>query len=146
MFRKVNTYVLLIAFALIGLGSCASETDQQRKDREEKMRQDAASATAKAKPALEAAGKEINQVADRAAEDARAAVQGAKEGWSGNQQPLVDLNKSTEADVEGLPGLTAQDAHDIVQHRPYADKHDLVTRHVLTQATYDKISDRVTVK
>src|SRR5277367_2565102 len=141
MFRKVNTYVLLIAFALIGLGSCASATDQQRKDREEKMRQDAASATAKAKPALEAAGKEINQVADRAAEDARAAVQGAKEGWSGTHE-LVDLNISAKEDLEGLPGISDHDAHAIIDHRPYKDKRELVTRHIVTQSTYDGISDR----
>jgi len=146
MFRKMNALMLLIALAVIVLGGCAGETDRQRRDREEKMRQDAANATAKAKPALEAAGKEINQVADRAAGDARAAVQGAKEGWSGNQQPLVDLNSSTEADIEGLPGITARDAHAIIGHRPYADKHDLVARHVLTQGTYDKISDRITAK
>jgi DNA uptake protein ComE-like DNA-binding protein len=146
MSRRINASILLVVFALIGLGSCAAETDQQRRDREEKMRQDAANATAKAKPALEAASKEINQAADRAAEDARAAVQGAKQGWSGDQQPLVDLNKSTEADVEGLPGLTARDAHAIVQHRPYTDKHELVTRHILAQATYDQISDRIAVK
>jgi len=146
MFRRINASILLVVFALICLGSCAAETDQQRRDREEKMRQDAANATAKAKPALEAASKEINQAADRAAEDARAAVQGAKQGWSGDQQPLVDLNKSTEGDVEGLPGITARDAHAIVQHRPYADKHELVTRHILAQATYDQISDRITVK
>jgi DNA uptake protein ComE-like DNA-binding protein len=145
MFRKINASMLLVVFLLIGLNGCAGETDQQRRDREEKMRQDAATATAKAKPALEAAGKEINQAADRAAEDARAAVQGAKEGWSGTHE-LVDLNISTESDVEGLPGITAHDAHAIIEHRPYRDKHELVTRRILAQATYDGISDRITVK
>jgi DNA uptake protein ComE-like DNA-binding protein len=146
MFRKINILTLLIALTLIGLTGCAGETDQQRRDRAEKMRQDAASATEKAKPALQAAGKEINQAADRAADDARAAVEGVKEGWSGNQQPLVNLNTTSEADVEGLPGLTPQEARVIIAHRPYGDKHELVSRHVLTQATYDKISDRITAK
>ena len=91
LFRKANAWMLLAVFGVFILGSCASETDQQRRDREEKMRQDAAAATAMAKPALEAAGKEINKVADRAAEDAKSAVQGAKEGWSGTHE-LVDLN------------------------------------------------------
>jgi len=58
----------------------------------------------------------------------------------------VNLNTSNEADLEGVPSLTPRDARVIIEHRPYADKRDLVTRHVLTQATYDKISDRVTVK
>src|ERR1700678_2095817 len=116
--HKANGWILLAMFGILVLGSCASETDQQRRDREEKMRQDAATATAKAKPALQAAGKEINQAADRAADDARAAVEGVKEGWSGNQQPLVNLNTSSEADVEGLPGLTPQEARVIIAHRP----------------------------
>lgn len=146
MFRKINALALLIAFAWIGLTGCAGETDQQRSDRVEKMRQDAAAATQKAKPAIEAAGKEINQVADRAADDARAAVQGAKEGWSGNQQPLLNLNTSSEADLSGLPGITEHDARVIIQHRPYADKGDLISRHVLTQDKYGKISDRITAK
>ena len=145
MFRKISACMVLMIFALMTLGSCASETDQQRRDREEKMRQDAANATAKAKPALEAAGKEINQVADRAAEDAKAAVQGAKEGWSGSHE-TVDLNISAKEDLEGLPGISAREAQNIIDHRPYKDKHELVTRHILTQATYDGISDRVTVK
>jgi DNA uptake protein ComE-like DNA-binding protein len=145
MFRRISAYTLVLTFAILTLGSCASETDQQRRDREEKMRQDAANATAKAKPALEAAGKEINQVADRAAQDAKAAVQGAKEGWSGTHE-MVDLNISTKEDLEGLPGISAREAQNIVDHRPYKDKHELVTRHVLTPATFDGINDRVTVK
>jgi DNA uptake protein ComE-like DNA-binding protein len=145
MIRKINASLLLIVFSLMGLAGCAGETAQQRKDREEKMRQDTANATEKAKPALQAAGKEINQAADRAASDARAALQGVKEGWSGNQ-PLLNLNTSTEADMELLPGVTSRDAHTIVEHRPYADKYDLVTRHILTQASYDQISDRITAK
>lgn len=143
--RKAHGWLLLAVFGFLVLGSCASETDQQRRDREEKMRQDAANATAKAKPALEAAGKEINQVADRAAQDAKAAVQGAKEGWSGTHE-LVDLNISAKEDLEGLPGINEHEARAIVEHRPYKDKHELVTRHILTQTTYDGISDRITVK
>src|ERR1700733_14997523 len=100
--HKANGWILLAMFGILVLGSCASETDQQRRDREEKMRQDAANATAKAKPALEAAGEENNQGADRAAEGARAGGEGGKEGWSGTHE-LVDLNISTKEDLEGLP-------------------------------------------
>jgi len=145
LIRKANSWMLLAVFAVFILGSCVSETDQQRRDREEKMRQDAAAATAKAKPALEAAGKEIDKAADRAAEDAKAAVQGAKEGWSGTHE-LVDLNISAKEDLEGLPGISDHDAHAIIDHRPYKDKRELVTRHIVTQSTYDGISDRITVK
>jgi|ERR1700722_4201278 DNA uptake protein ComE-like DNA-binding protein len=137
--------VIMVVGMVVMIG-CASETDQQRRDREEKMRQDAANVTEKAKPALQAAGKEINQAADRAAEDARAAVQGAKEGWSGNQQTLINLNTATPGDLTGLPGIDDRQAHAIVDHRPYADKHELITRHILTPGAYDQISDRITAK
>ena len=116
--HKANGWILLAMFGILVLGSCAGETDQQRRDREEKMRQDTANATAKAKPALEAAG----------------------------THELVDLNISTKEDLEGLPGISDHDAHAIIDHRPYKDKHELVTRHIVTPATYDGISDRITVK
>jgi len=146
MFRKPDAARFLVIIALICMVGCAGETDQQRRYREEKMRQDAASATEKAKPALQAAGQEINNVADRAADDARAAVQGVKEGWSGTKVPQIDLNTASESDLESLPGITKHDAAGIMKGRPYQDKHDLVRRNILPEDTFDKISDRVTVK
>ncbi|HEY0702785.1 MAG TPA: helix-hairpin-helix domain-containing protein [Candidatus Acidoferrales bacterium] len=143
--RKLQVFISALAVVVVLAASgCASETEQQRQDRETKMRQDAAAATEKAKPALEAAGKEINQAADRAASDARAAVQGAKDGWADGHHPLVNLNTAAPEDLMGLPGIDVHQAHAIVQHRPYADKHELVTRQVLTQSAYDQISDKVT--
>ncbi len=143
-FHGAITVVLVVGMAV--MMGCATETDQQRRDREEKMRQDAAHVTEQAKPALQAAGKEINQAADRAAEDAKAAVQGAKEGWSGDHQPLVNLNTAAPEDLTGLPGIDVNQAHAIVQHRPYADKHELVTRKILTPSAYDQISDKITAQ
>src|SRR5271154_5495999 len=109
MNRRVTASVLWFGVAAILLVGCASESDQQRRDREEKMRQDAANATEKAKPAIEAAGKEINKIADRAAEDARAAAQGVKEGWSGTKEPQINLNTAEEGDLVTLPGIGKHD-------------------------------------
>jgi DNA uptake protein ComE-like DNA-binding protein len=145
MNRRVTASVLWIGVAAILLVGCASESDQQRRDREEKMRQDAANATEKAKPAIEAAGKEINKIADRAAEDARAAAQGVKEGWSGTKEPQINVNTAGEGDLVTLPGIGKHDALAIIKGRPYQDKHDLVRRNILTEETFDKISDRLTV-
>ena len=39
--------------------------------------------------------------------------------------------------------MSEREADRIIAGRPYDDAHDLVTRHVLPQAEYDKISDRV---
>ena len=145
MLRKMTAAVLLVGLVSIFLAGCASETDQQRRDREEKMKQDAANATEKAKPAIEAAGKEINKIADRAADDARAAAQGVKEGWSGTKEPQINVNTAGEADLVTLPGIGRHDASAIIRGRPYQDKHDLVRRNILTEETFVKISDRLTI-
>jgi DNA uptake protein ComE-like DNA-binding protein len=59
---------------------------------------------------------------------------------------LVDINTATAADLKGLPGVSDADSAKIIQSRPYADKNQLVSRHVVSEATYDKIKDHVVAK
>ena len=59
---------------------------------------------------------------------------------------LVDLNTATAVELKGLPGVTDADSAKIIQGRPYADKNQLVSRHVVSEATYDKIKDHVVAK
>ena len=59
---------------------------------------------------------------------------------------LIDLNTATATELKGLPGLTDTDSAKIIQGRPYADKNQLVSRHVVSEATYDKIKDHVVAK
>jgi DNA uptake protein ComE-like DNA-binding protein len=59
---------------------------------------------------------------------------------------LVDLNTATATELKGLPGLTDTDSAKIIQGRPYTDKNQLVSRHVVSEATYDKIKDQVVAK
>jgi DNA uptake protein ComE-like DNA-binding protein len=145
MTRKLHgAMAMMMVLAMMAAIGCASETDQQRRDREAKMRQDAADVTEKAKPALQAAGKEINQAADRVAEDAKAAAQGAKDGWTKDHPSLINLNTAAPEDLTGLPGVDIHMAHAIVQNRPYANTRELVSRKVMTQSAYDQISDKIT--
>jgi len=59
---------------------------------------------------------------------------------------LVDINTATAAELKGLPGVTDADSAKIIQGRPYADKNQLVSRHVVSEATYDKIKEHVVAK
>ena len=59
---------------------------------------------------------------------------------------LVDINTATAAELKGLPGVSDADSAKIIQGRPYADKIQLVSRHVVSEATYDKIKDHVVAK
>jgi competence protein ComEA len=58
----------------------------------------------------------------------------------------VDLNTATAAGLQALPGISESDSTKIIHGRPYTDKNQLVSRHVVSEATYDKIKDHVVAK
>jgi competence protein ComEA len=59
---------------------------------------------------------------------------------------IVDINSATTAELKALPGVSDSDATKIVQGRPYIDKSQLVSKKVVSEATYDKIKDHVVAK
>jgi len=59
---------------------------------------------------------------------------------------LVDINTATAPELKALPGVSDSDTAKIIQGRPYADKNQLVSRHVVSEATYDKIKDHVVAR
>ncbi|WP_375462568.1 ComEA family DNA-binding protein [uncultured Methylobacterium sp.] len=58
---------------------------------------------------------------------------------------LVDLNTGSLSDLNGLRG-GGSIGRAIVQRRPYASIDQLLSKRVLSRATYDKIKDQVTVR
>ncbi|GJE28684.1 ComEA family DNA-binding protein [Methylobacterium organophilum] len=58
---------------------------------------------------------------------------------------LVDLNTASLADLNKLRGGGAI-GRAIIQHRPYSAVDQLLSKRVLTRATYQRIKDQVTVR
>lgn len=75
--------------------------------------------------------------------DSKAVAEGVKDGLSNRR--LVDLNKSSKDDLSSLPGITDHKADRIIAERPYANTHQLVTRHILTEDEYARVQERVVV-
>ena len=59
---------------------------------------------------------------------------------------LVDINTATATQLQALPGVSESDSAKIVQGRPYSDKSQLVSKKVLSEATYDKIKDHIVAR
>ena len=76
--------------------------------------------------------------------DAKAVAAGVREGWS-RDKPL-DVNTATRDQLTTLPGVSGRDADKMIAGRPYDTPDQLVTRHILTQSEYDKISDRLAAR
>ena len=122
---------LALAAAMVVAAGCSGDSAE----REKTIRDEAAKAAAEAKPKIEEAGRAV-----------KAAVDGAKEGWENGQQKKVDLNAATVDELTELPGIGKHEARRIVAGRPYHDKHDLVSKKILSAAAYEKLKDEVAVK
>jgi DNA uptake protein ComE-like DNA-binding protein len=117
--------------AMVVAGGCSGDSAE----REKQIHDEAAKAAAEAKPKIEEAGRAV-----------KAAVDGAKEGWKNGKKDTLDLNSATEDDLTGLPGIGKHEARRIIAARPYHDRHELVSKKILSPAAYERLKDDVSVK
>jgi DNA uptake protein ComE-like DNA-binding protein len=81
------------------------------------------------------------QATETVRRDAKAVAEGLKEGMSSDK--AININNASREDLLNLPGLTDHEADRIIAGRPFKDTHELVARHIIPEAEYDKISDRI---
>jgi len=57
---------------------------------------------------------------------------------------LININSSTQKELEDLPGIGPVYAQSIIEHRPYSSLEELTSKGALKQNVYEKIKDLVT--
>jgi competence protein ComEA len=111
-------WLLALCLPMAGLAACTGNRDNP-----DEIRQRTAEAT------------------ETVRRDAKAVAEGVKEGMG--REKAINLNKASREDLLSLPGLTEREADRIIAERPFENAHDLVTHHVVPEAEYEKIRDRV---
>ncbi len=59
---------------------------------------------------------------------------------------LVDLNSASKTQLISLPGIGEAHAQQIIEGRPYRDKRELVRKNIISEKTYELLSEKVIAK
>jgi DNA uptake protein ComE-like DNA-binding protein len=65
---------------------------------------------------------------------------------SSQSSNLVDINSATKEQLSALPGIGDKYSDKIIAGRPYANKSQLVSKKILPQGVYNKISGMIIAK
>jgi DNA uptake protein ComE-like DNA-binding protein len=141
----MNRLLQVVAIGCMALSiGCSPQSAQQEQRRGDKTRETVAKATQRMKPELEWSARKAGAIAEWAADETLAAIEGFFEGWFSSPSQPVNLNSASQRQLETLPGLSPEDAHRIIRSRPYSDKRELVKKGVISEAAYLRIGNRIT--
>ena len=79
-----------------------------------------------------------------AARDAKAVVKGVVDGLK--EKGPLNINRASADDLQTLPGIGEASAQKIIAGRPYENSIELVKRHIVSKAQYDRIASHVVAK
>jgi DNA uptake protein ComE-like DNA-binding protein len=140
--RQTSLLAVATILGMTVLIACNPPANDQR------LKEQAAQATEQAKQGSKEALADARIAAKNAEQAANDVAAGVKQGLGDKSTPSarVDLNSASGADLTALPGISVRKARQIIDHRPYASPHDLVKDGLLTEAQFDEISPKVTVR
>ncbi|HUQ49584.1 MAG TPA: helix-hairpin-helix domain-containing protein, partial [Terriglobales bacterium] len=116
------------------LGAKAREAEIRTRDERERLRVEG-----------EKIAQDLKKGARELGKQAKAASAGIRDGWNQNTSTTVNLNTASLAQLQEL-GLSESDAAKVVAARPYSTKQELLTRKIISTATYRGIEERVVTK
>ena len=73
-------------------------------------------------------------------------LQRKRDAKKSEKTDLMDINSATKQQLMTLTGIGDAYAQKIIDGRPYGRKDELVSKKIIPQATYDKISAQIIAK
>jgi DNA uptake protein ComE-like DNA-binding protein len=113
------------------------------------LQDQAAQATEQAKQGSKEALADARVAAKNAEQAVNDVAAGVKQGLDSKSAPdstRLDLNSASQTDLETLPGISVRKARQIIDHRPYTSSHELVKDGLITEAQFNDIAPKVTVR
>jgi DNA uptake protein ComE-like DNA-binding protein len=137
---------LALTLCVVWLAGCnnAPQSDQQ-------LQQKAAKTTEQVKAGAQQAAADAKVAAANAERKVDDIAAGVKEGIHSDTKPspganaagTVDINAASANQLESLPGIGGTRAQRIIDNRPYSSPHDLVSKGIVSEAEYGRISGRI---
>ena len=124
MKRHSLVFSMLLALALFAL-PLAAHSSQSQMDQ--------------SKSAISSAGSATKSAASDVGSAAKSGTMAASDKVTGK----IDINSASKDDLMKLSGIGEATSNKIIAGRPYKTKRDLLTRKIVNQTTYNKISDKV---
>jgi DNA uptake protein ComE-like DNA-binding protein len=141
--RQKGVLAVATVLGITFLTACTPPANDQH------LQEQAAQATEQAKQGSKEALADARVVAKNAEQAVNDVAAGVKQGLD-NKTPdgsaRLDLNSASGADLTALPGISVRKSREIIDHRPYASSHDLVKDGLLTEAQFEEIAPKVTVR
>lgn len=141
----------LLAGAVCAMTACAPKPETPA-EQDQRLKDQAAQTTVDIKRGAKQAAADAKVEAATAERKLNAIASGVNEGLhdkTGTGKPgagRIDLNSASEDDLLSLPGITRTRARAILDDRPFDSPHDLVSKRIMTEAQYERISSRITAR
>lgn len=102
-----------------------------------------------ANPSPETIRHDTAKATSEAITDAKAVAKGVADGVKQHRDQAaseININKASASELEALPGIHSAQARGVIDGRPYDDTSDLVKKHILSKAEYDRIDGRIVAR
>lgn len=82
---------------------------------------------------------------DRSSAKTREEDQTISLNFSSDSKVLININSASLKELDSLPGIGQVYGQNIIEHRPYSNVQELLSKGILKKSVYEKIKDLITV-